>query len=47
MALDLPLLLDDLDLAAPLVEQLMAETDPADPSYLTVQALAKGKYRAG
>ncbi len=46
VALDLPLLLDDLDLAAPLVEQLMAETDPADPSYLTVQALAKGTWLA-
>lgn len=44
VALDLPLLLDDLGLAAPLAEQLVAEVDTDEPHYLSVQALAKGAW---
>ena len=46
VALDLPLLLGDLALAAPLAEQVLSEINPEQPHYLTVQALAKGTWLA-
>lgn len=46
VALDLPLLLDDLALATPLANQVLAELDTAEPHYLAVQAFAKGAWVA-